>query len=492
MRKLILLLALCASASGAVPPQVLMPGKSPLVTFRFVFLTGAASDPVDKPGLANLTCEMLAASGTKQMTYKQIVDALFPMATGIESYTDKQMMVFTAETHVDNLDKFYTLFKAMLLEPGWREEDFRRVKDDQINALKVNLRGNNDEELAKEELYSLLYAGRPFGHENLGTLSALEKLTIEDVKAFYKAQLTRGNLMIGLAGGYPADFPARVEKDFGVLPKVGPAAVALGAAKAGVAGVAGNQLTIIQKDTRSVAYSLGFALDVKRGDADFPALLVMQSYFGQHRDSGGRLYQRMREIRGLNYGDYAYIEYFPGGMFQFEPLPNMAREQQIFQMWIRPVEVPTAAFALKLALFELDHLVKDGLSEEDFQRTRSFVSKQVNLLTKTKSAELGYRMDSAFYGMGEYNASIKSALAGLTRSQVNLAIRKHVRAGNLQIVAVAKDAEGLKSALLSGEASGIVYNSAKEAAVMAEDKVVERWDLKIRDVVVVPVERVFQ
>ena len=101
-------------------------------------------------------------------------------------------------------------------------------------------------------------------------------------------------------------------------------------------------------------------------------------------------------------------------------------------------------------------------------------------------------MDSAFYGMGEYNASIKSALAGLTRSQVNLAIRKHVRAGNLQIVAVAKDAEGLKSALLSGEASGIVYNSAKEASVMAEDKVVERWDLKIRDVVIVPVERVFQ
>ena len=492
MKKLILVALLCAAAVGAAPPSVLMPGKSPLVTFRFVFLTGAASDPADKPGLANLTCEMLTASGSKQMTYKQIVDALFPMATNMESYIDKQMMTFTAETHVDNLDKFYALFKAMLLEPGWRQEDFRRVKDDQINALKVNLRGNNDEELAKEELYNLLYAGGAYGHENLGTVSSLENLTIDDVKAFYKARLTRGNLMIGLAGGYPPDFPARVEKDFAVLPGVGPAAVPLGAEPAGIAGFAGNQLTIIQKDTRSVAYSLGFTLDVKRGDADFPALLVMQSYFGQHRDSGGRLYQRMREIRGLNYGDYAYIEYFPGGMFQFEPLPNMARQQQIFQIWIRPVEMPTAAFALKLALFELDNLVKNGLSEEDFQRTRSFVSKQVNLLTKTKSAELGYKMDSAFYGMGEYNAAVKSALAGLTREQVNLAIRKHVRAGNLQIVAVAKDAEELKNALLSKEASGIVYNSAKEAAVMAEDKVVKRWDLKIRDVKIVSVDRVFQ
>ena len=39
----------------------------------------------------------------------------------------------------------------------------------------------------------------------------------------------------------------------------------------------------------------------------------MQSYFGPHRVSGGRLFQRIREMRGINYGDYAYIEYFPRG-----------------------------------------------------------------------------------------------------------------------------------------------------------------------------------
>ena len=68
---------------------------------------------------------------------------------------------------------------------------------------------------------------------------------------------------------------------------------------------------MVEKDTRSVAYSMGFPIDVKRGHPDYPALLVAQAYFGQHRTSGGRLYKRMREIRGLNYGDYAYIEYFP-------------------------------------------------------------------------------------------------------------------------------------------------------------------------------------
>ena len=72
-----------------------------------------------------------------------------------------------------------------------------------------------------------------------------------------------------------------------------------------------SRLTMVEKDTRSVAYSIGFPIDVKRGHPDYPALLVAQAYFGQHRTSGGRLYNRLREIRGLNYGDYAYIEYFP-------------------------------------------------------------------------------------------------------------------------------------------------------------------------------------
>ena len=154
----------------------------------------------------------------------------------------------------------------------------------------------------------------------------------------------------------------------------------------------------------------------------------------------------MRELRGLNYGDYAYLEYFPRGMFRFEPEPNIARHQQIFQIWIRPVEPPNAVFALRLALFELDKLVKNGIPEADFEKTRSFLSKYINILTKTKSAELGYAIDSEYYGMPDYNEYIKTALAKLTVADVNAAIRRHMRAENLEIVGVAKDTDAIVSA----------------------------------------------
>jgi zinc protease len=485
-----LLMTGLALAAAPGPAVVALPDKSPLVTFRFVFLTGAAADPAAKPGTAALTAAMLTQGGTREMTYKQIVDALFPMAARISSQTDKEMITFSGTTHVDNLEAYYKLFRAMLLDPGWRKEDFSRLRDDAVNYLRVSLRGNNDEELGKEVLYNQIYAGSTYGHENVGTVSALEKMTIADLQKFYRTHFTQANLIIGLAGGYPEGFLDEVKKDFSKLPPGPPPEVKLPSPKP----AKGIHVTMIEKNTRSVAYSIGFPIDVKRGDPDYPALLVAQSYFGQHRVGGGLLFERMREVRGLNYGDYAYIEYFPRGMFRFEPDPNLARHRQIFQMWIRPVNPPAAHFALRLAMYELDQLVKNGLSPEAFERSSNFLSKYVNLLTKTKDAELGYAIDSRFYGILDYNSYVKQSLAKLTLTDVNGAIRRHLRTANLDIVVVAKDCEALKKAFVSGAPSPMTYNSPKPQEVLDEDKIVERWklDLKPEDVQIIPVEKVFE
>jgi len=479
-----------ASIAFAQMRTVTLPGKSPVVTLRVVFTTGAAADPEDKPGLAHLTAAMLAGGGTKDLTYKQIVDAMFPMAGSVAAQTDQEMTTFIGATHVDNLDAYYKLFRAMLLEPGWREDDFKRLKDEATNALRIGLRGNNDEELGKEALYSVLYRGTPYGHYSTGAVSAIEKMTLDDLKQFYKQHYTQSHLIIGLAGGYPPEFLERIKEDFDALP----AKDSTPALEVKPRAIDHTRALIVEKNTRSVAYSIGFPLDVKRGDPDYPALLLMQSYFGPHRMSGGRLFQRIREIRGINYGDYAYIEYFPRGMFLMDPSPNLVRRSQIFQIWIRPAEPPAAAFTLRLAVYELDKLVKEGIPADDFERTKEFLGKYVNVLIKTKSAELGYAIDSLVYGIQDYNGYIKNAVAKLTREQVNAAIRKHLRADRLQIVAVAANAEDLKRQITGAGPSAIQYNSDKPADILAEDKIVAKWDLGLRpqDVEIVPAAKVFE
>jgi zinc protease len=470
--------------------SVLQPNSSPLVTFRILFMTGSASDPKGKEGLAALTAAMLAEGGTRSMSYEQILEAMYPLATSFNWQIDKEMTVFTGTTHVDNLDKYYDLIRQMLLDPGFRQDDFTRLKTNAINYLKVSLREGNDEELGKEYLYNIIYTDHPYGHTNMGDVSALEGITLGDVRAFYRTHYTQGNLVLGLAGGYPADFPQRVKTDFSKLAGGKPAPVKIDAPKLGP----GMRIEIIKRETRSTAISLGFPIDVTRADKDWPALAVVASYFGQHRSSNSYLYQRLRELRGLNYGDYAYIEYFPRGMFQFMPDPNLGRQQQIFQIWIRPVEPQNGLFALRAALYEYDKLVREGMSKETFEATREFLSKYVNVLTQTQDAELGYALDSRYYRINDYNKYMREQLAKLTLEDVNNAIRRHLKSDSMRVVIVTKDAEALRDAIVGNKPSPITYNSPKPKEIMDEDKIIEAYkiDVKPEAVVVVPVSQVFQ
>jgi zinc protease len=475
------------STQGAT---VLQPGSSPLIVFRIMFTTGAAFDPVGKEGLASLTAAMLGEGGSRSMTYQQIVEAMYPMATSVNWQVDKEMTVFTGTTHVENLDRFYTLMKEMLLDPGFRQDDLTRVRDAATNFLKVSLRESNDEELGKEYLYNVIYAGHPYGHHNMGAVTALQKLTLEDVRAFYREHYTQANLIVGLAGGYPKGFDTTVAADFARLP-------------AGTADKrrfnppslpAGNRITIVTRDTRSTAMSLGFPIDVTRASSDWPALAVAASYLGQHRSSNGLLYGRLREARGLNYGDYAYVEYFPRGMYQFTPDPNLARQQQIFQIWIRPVEVNTGVFTLRATLYEYDKLVREGMSREAFEATREFLTKYSNILTQTQSQRLGYALDSRYYGTGDYTSFLRDALAKLSVEDVNRAIRQHLATNKMQIVIVTKDPQPFRDAVAKNTPSPMTYNSPKPKEIMDEDAVIQTYRINVKpeDVAVVPVEKAFE
>jgi zinc protease len=413
------------------------------------------------------------------------------MATSVGAQVDKEMTVFTGTTHVDNLEAFRSLMFSMILEPGWKEEDFNRVKDDAINFLRVNLRGNNDEELGKEALYLSLYGpDHPYGHQNVGTVTSLDSITLEDVKGFYAKHYTAANITLGLAGGYPAGFPEQAAAALGKLPAGTSSKLTIPQAPA----AAGQRLEIIQKETRATAISMGFPIDVTRRDADWAALWLAASYLGQHRSSNGVLYNRLREARGLNYGDYAYTEYFPRGMFQFQPDMNLGRQRQIFQIWIRPVEPANAHFALRAALFEFKKMIDQGISQEDFENTRSFLDKYIPVLMKTQSLQLGSALDGQYYGTGDFAAWARGKLAALTRDDVNRAIRKHWSLQNMMIEIITKDGEALSKAILGNSPSPITYNAPKPAEVMNEDKLIADFPLSIKpeNARVVDVESIFE
>ncbi len=255
----------------------------------------------------------------------------------------------------------------------------------------------------------------------------------------------------------------------------------------------GIDVEILEKDTRATAISFGFPIDVTRAHPDFAALSVARAWLGEHRLSSGRLYQRIREMRGINYGDYAYIEAFPRGMFQFFPDPNIARSRQIFEIWIRPVVPANAHMSLRIAIHELDALVRNGLTKDDFEETRDYLMKNVYVMTSRQDQQLGYALDSRWYGIGEFTDYMRERLQKLTVEDVNAAIKRHLSARDLSIVIVAKDAAGLKQALVADAFSPIKYDGEKPQSLLDEDKIIGALKLNIApaNVTITPIADVF-
>ncbi len=441
---------------------------SPLVDVAFLVHAGAGFDPEGKKGLAALTAAMLSDGGSEAMSIEDINSAMYPIASGFDAQVDKEMTRLSGQVHRDNLDTWYSLVRGQLLYPAWSELDFERIKTQMSNAIRTDLVGNNDEELGKEYLYSSLYGpDHPYGSLNLGNVSDIEAITLDDVKAFYRDYYTVANLTVGLSGGYPDSFPAQVSND---LQKLGAGLRALLDVPAAPMPE-GREAVLIEKETPGVAVSFGFPIELRRGDPDWVALWLARSFLGEHRNSNSHLYKRIRETRGMNYGDYAYIEYFPRGMFQFHPDTNLGRQQQIFQVWIRPLRSNNDAhFATRVAMYELEKLITEGMSESDFEATRAFLSKFVALLTDGQSKQLGYALDSQYYQTDEFSSYVRGELDKLTLADVNRVIRENLDTDDVQYVFVTRDAEDLRARLVEDRASPMSYDAEMPQAVLDEDR----------------------
>lgn len=485
-------LRIASAAERAAIPLVLQ--KSPLqqIRFKFLFNAGSASDPAGKEGLAALSAAMIANSGSQALTLEQINALLYPIAGAFGSQVDKEMTTFTGSIHKDNWRTFLDIVIPQMLNPGFREADFKRNKDALLNALKQDLRFNNEEELGKERLQTNIFAGTPYAHPVLGSIAGIESITLDDVRNFIRRNYSRTNVMLGVNGDVPQPMLNLLESTVAALPA---GAVAIFGRPQPLPGVRpqGMEVEILEKDTRSTAISFGLPIAVTRSHPDFAALSVARAWLGEHRMSTGRLYDRIREIRGMNYGDYAYIEAFPRGMFQFFPDPNTARRGQIFEIWIRPVVPENAHMALRIAVNELDRLVNEGMSESDFQAARQYLMKNVYVMTATQDQQLGYAMDSKWYGIPEYTAYMRGALQKLTRADVNAALKRHLSASDLSVVIITKDAAALKDALIADAFSPIKYDGEKSADILAEDKVIGARKLNISPakIRITPIDEVF-
>ena len=503
-----LFLALRVSAIDVVELPM---DKSNKVVIQLQFRNGSICDPAGKEGLTYLTAQLITEGGTQNLTREQINDRIYPWAAQYYSSCDKEVTNFIFQVPKDFVDPFYDIVRGLVLTPSFTEEDFKRVKSNQQNYVDQVVRSSSDEEYGKKALEDMLFRGTNYQYLVQGTSASIKSITLDDVKSHYRNFFTRNNVTIGMAGGYSPAFLKRVQGDMALLSAVQPALP-----KPGKAALPdGMQVEIVSKENAlGSAISAGFPMDITRASDDFAALMVANSWLGEHRKSYSRLYQKIREARSMNYGDYTYIEWYENGGGNMLPPFGTPRSSNYFSIWIRPVQtakglqgqypelasisIGHAHYALRMALREMDLLLKNGMSQEAFESTRNFLRSYMKLYVQTPASQLGYLMDSKFYGRKNYITEMDALLAKLTVDDVNKAMRKYWQTKNLDIVVITDQSEAgpLAESLKSNSPSPMSYSNTLKGAlsqdILDEDKQVEAYPMPVKSVTIVKSDDTFR
>ncbi len=469
-----------------------LPSASPMVSLRVTFDAGSVEDPPERAGLTELMARVMTGGAAGERSATDVQQTLYPWAGELRAVTGRDATTFVGRVHRDHLEPFTELFLDVLLRPRFTTEDVDRLRAQQRSELLLGLRANDDESLGKELLHQLLYEEHPYALPPLGTASGLDAATAGELRAHAARILCPGRMRGGVSGdvpeGYGAALLTRLEARDGEA--------CLGRRQLPPAPAQARRVLIADKPAASaVAMSLGLATRVTRDHPDYPALTLAMAYLGQHRTFAGTLMQKIRGERGLNYGDYAYAEHFVQEGWTRFPAPGFPRRQQYVSLWVRPVDAAQAHFALRLAVHELERVVRDGLTEEELERIRGFARRYYALYLQTDARRLGFALDDRAYDAPEpFLEGLRAGWATLSAAEVNAALRRHVDPATLQIALVAPDAAALAAALVAGDPSPRTNREASDPDVQAEDARVARHDLRLEegDVRVVPVASLFE
>ncbi len=481
------------------------------VVFKVRFNNGSITDPADRKGLTMATASLMGQGGAGGMGYAEIQDKLHPWAASYFFRVDKQVSTFTFQVPLEFVDEFYPIVKNVLLAPNFSERDFSRTMKQQQNYVDQLVRASSDEDYSKFALEHQLFRGGNMGHLVQGTSASVKSITLDDIQAHYRKAFTRHNVSIGIAGNYRDALLSRFKADMSELPDTTFAPASPSKARL----ASGIEVKIISKQGAfGSAIFTGAPLGITRAEDEFAALMIANSWMGEHRKSYSRLYQKIRETRSMNYGDYSYIEWYSqGGNFQLPP-SGVPRTSNYWAIWIRPVQIATqlkgqyeelanisighAHFALRMAIREFDLLIKNGMTEGDFEATRTFLRSYSKLYAQSPSQQLGWLMDSRFYGRSDYLAELDTLLENATLEQVNASLRKHWQTENMFVTIVTDESEAkaLADSLIGNIPSPMSYSdlvrSGLASEVLKEDEEVAKYHLNIRKVTIVESADTFQ
>ncbi len=266
-------------------------------------LVGSRSTKDDE--LASVHAQMLL-EGTEQLSKQDIQIELDTMGANVGFSATNDRLLFNARVRVRHLEALLALIAEILEHPIFPEAELAILK--KREEANLTMQAQDTRVQAGIALSRMFY---PKDHPNYSqttpeSLAALKKISTKELKAFHEGTLNRGSLIFSAAGDVqPSQVFSLAEKYFKVLPdKKIRKEKALKALQSKPGKKAANL-----PEKSSIDYMIGVTTGITKDHPDFPALLIGMNVLGLPGFTG-RLMQIVREVEGLTYGVYAYLQGF--------------------------------------------------------------------------------------------------------------------------------------------------------------------------------------
>jgi predicted Zn-dependent peptidase len=391
------------------------------VTLGFWIATGSATETRDEAGLSHLVEHMLFR-GTDRFGSLEIDQIFDAMGAELNAGTGKETTSVYARVIDEHLPQAFDVVADMVWHPRFDEADLANER--QIVLEEIAMYEDTPDDRVFDVLGEAIFGEHPLGRAIIGRADVIGATTVERLGRFHDAHYAPGDVVIAAAGSLEheavvelaraIDVPRRAE-----APRVPPVPAQLP-----------PRLRFLRKDTEQYHLTLGAPAPARDDELRF-ALRVLDNILGG--TSSSRLFQEVREHRGLAYNVYSFQALYAG------------RGQIGIYLGTRPDNV---APALKVVADELQRLREDGVTAEELARSKENVKGRLVLSLESTASRMNRLGASVLAGLPLMSIDeVVERIESVSLDDVNGLVRELLAPERLSAAGVGTDEDVFRAAI---------------------------------------------
>lgn len=284
--------------------------------------TGSRNEDTKNNGISHFIEHMLF-KGTAKRSAKDIAECIDAIGGQINAFTGKECTCFYTKTLDTHLDIALDVLADMFFNSEFASDDIKVEK--RVVIEEIGMYEDTPEELVHDIFSEMVWNGNPLGYPILGTEKCINKFSKKVIDKYMQDFYTPINTVISVAGNFDEDtLIDLIKKYFQDWKFEGEYKQEFSPAQYQIDKV------IREKDTEQVHLCMGFE-GVEHGDDRLYSLLSLNNILGGGMSS--RLFQNIREKRGLVYSIYSYPSTYQGaGLFMIYAGMNPEHLQTVIDL----------------------------------------------------------------------------------------------------------------------------------------------------------------